>query len=294
MRCSSAALLTVLAGSLTLALPAAAAAPDGTAYHLYRPGLPAAPAASPASGPTMLYYGGPVLASVRVVAVMWGRNVAKTTGSLISPYFKAMVNSTYADQFAQYSTHMRGVNGHRGTNQTITRGTFRGKFRITPANTAKTLTDGDVQTELKAQIAAGALPAANLDTLYMIYFPSDITITLGGSRSCVAFGAYHEAVSATVTPDNVFYGVMPDCGGGFSSITVASSHEFAEAVTDAIPTPGSHPAYPQAWNTSNGFEIGDLCEGHDTTLTGGGETYTVQEVFTKSTNACATGTFTSP
>jgi len=40
-----------------------------------------------------------------------------------------------------------------------------------------------------------------------------------------------------------------------------------------------------AWNTSNGYEIGDPYEGHDTTLAGGGETYTVQEVFTNSTNA---------
>ena len=186
------------------------------------------------------------------------------------------------------------MNGHPGTNQTITRGFFRGKVRITPSNSSKTLSDGDIRTELHAQIAAGALPAADLNTLYMIYFPADITITLGGGRSCTSFGAYHEAISSTVTPSNVFYGVMPDCGGGFSSITVASSHEFAEAVTDAIPTPGSHPAYPQAWNTANGFEIGDLCEGHDTTLAGGGETYTVQEVFTNSTNACATGNFTNP
>ena len=147
---------------------------------------------------------------------------------------------------------------------------------------------------MKAQIAAGKLPAANLNTLYMIYFPPGITITLGGGQSCSSFGAYHEAVSSTVTPNNVFYGVMPDCGGGFATITVVSSHEFAEAISDAIPTPGTHPAYPQAWNTANGYEIGDLCEGHDTTLTGAGETYTVQEVFTNSTNACATGKFTSP
>ena len=62
-------MLAALAGYLSLALPAAAA-PDGTAYHLYRPGLPAAPAASPASGPTMLYYGGPVISHVRVTVVL--------------------------------------------------------------------------------------------------------------------------------------------------------------------------------------------------------------------------------
>ncbi|MGI9170218.1 MAG: hypothetical protein ACR2FH_08600 [Caulobacteraceae bacterium] len=294
MRRSSAAMLTALAGCLSLALPAAAAAPDATAYHLYRPNLRPAPAASAASGPTMLYYGGPVIAKVKVAVVIWGDGVAKSTTSLIAPFFRAMVNSTYVDQLTQYSTNVTGVNGHPGTNQTIGRGSFRGKFKITPANGAKTLSDGDVQTELQAQIAAGMLPPASLNTLYMIYFPRDITITLGKSRSCVAFGAYHSAVSSTVTPDNVFYGVMPDCGGGFSTLTSVSSHEFAEAITDAIPTPGSHPAYPQAWNTVDGFEIGDLCESRHGTLSGGGESYTVQEMFTNSTNACATGNFTSP
>ncbi len=293
MRSCSAAMLTTLAVSLTLAWPAAAA-PDGTAYHLYRPGLRPAPAVSPPGAATMLYYGGPVIAHVKVAVVIWGHGVAKTTTSLIAPYFKGIVNSTYVDQLAQYSTNITGVNGHPGTDQTITRGTFHGKFKITPINTSKNLTDGDVQTELKAQIAAGALPPASLNSLYMIYFPSDITISLGNLKSCVAFGAYHEAVSSTVTHANVFYGVMPDCGGGFTAATIVSSHEFAEAITDAIPTPGTHPAYPQAWNDANGNEIGDLCEGHITTLTAAGEVYKVQEIFTNSTNACATGKFTSP
>jgi hypothetical protein len=294
MRSRSAALFTTLAASLSLALPAMAA-PDGTAYHLYRPNFHPAPSMAQPGAATMLYFGGPVISTVKVVAVLWGPSVPKTTTARLSPFFKAIVNSTYVDQLAQYSTvGITGVNGRPGTNQTIARGTFSGKFVITPSNTSKTLTDADVQTELLAQIAAGHLPAANLNRLYMIYFPAGITITLGGSKSCVAFGAYHEAVSSTVTPSNVFYGVMPDCGGGFSTITDVSSHEFAEAITDAIPTPGSHPAYPQAWNSSNGSEIGDLCESHQTTLTAAGQTYVVQEVFTNSTNACATGKFTSP
>jgi hypothetical protein len=287
-------MLTVLAASLGLALPATAA-PDGGAYHLYRPNFRPPPETVTPNAATMLYYGGPVIASVKVVAVLWGTGVPKTTTSRLSPFFKAIVNSTYVDQLAQYSTvGIVGVNGRPGTNQTIGRGSYTGKFRITPTNTSTTLTDDDVQTELKAQIAAGKLPAADLNTLYMMYFPASITITLGGSRSCVSFGAYHEAVSAHVTAKNVFYGVMPDCGGGFASVTDVSSHEFAEAITDAIPTPGSHPAYPQAWNTSNGFEIGDLCQSFQTTLTAAGQTYVVQEVFTNSTNACAKGKFTSP
>ena len=133
---------------------------------------------------------GPVIAKVKVVIVLWGPDVPKTTTSAIKPFFKAITNSTYADQLSQYSTvGITGVNGDPGTNQTIVRGTMRGMFKITPINKSKMLTDADVQQELMAQMASGALPAADLNTLYMTYFPAGISITLDNLKSCVDFGA---------------------------------------------------------------------------------------------------------
>jgi len=285
---TAASLLT--AASLALS-PALA---DPTAYHIMRPASKIARGGHPRAA-TVLYFGGPVISTVNVVGVLWGSKVPATTKSNIGPFLQSIVNSTFVDQLKQYSTvGITGTNGDPGTNQTIARGTYAGLVTITPKNKATKLTDALVTAELQAQIAAGVLPAANLNTLYMIYFPSNITITLDGLTSCIDFGAYHESVSATVTPNNVFYGVMPACGGGFASITVASSHEFAEAVTDPLPTPGSNPAYPQAWNDSMGDEIADLCEGNNTRLTTKTKTYTIQEVFNNSKNACATGKFTSP
>ncbi len=294
MRLATPAALTALA--LSVCLPyAATAAPGGGAYHIYQlhntpKGVTAPPPAS-----SMLYYGGPVIAKTKVVVVLWGPNINKSLSRTLKPYFQALVNSTYVDQLGQYSTvGITGVNGDPGTNQTIARGSYGGKFVITPTNTKTTLTDAEVQAELKAQIAAGHLPAANLNTLYMTYFPAGVTITLGTLRSCSSFGAYHEAVSSTVTPSNIFYGVMPDCGYSVASETSVSSHEFAEATTDAIPTPGSNPAFPQAWNTFNGYEIGDLCQSFSGTLTAAGQKYTVQQIFSNKTHACSTGNYTSP
>jgi hypothetical protein len=127
----------------------------------------------------------------------------------------------------------------------------------------------------------------------MTYFPPGVTITLGNSASCTSFGAYHEGFK-NKTYGGVFYGVMPDCGYSFSYETVVSSHELAEATTDNFPTPGTKPNYPQAWNTSDGYEIGDLCEGTSGTLTAGSTKYTVQQLFSNATNACTTGNYTSP
>jgi hypothetical protein len=278
---------------------AAAATPDGSgSYHLFpMSGLiatqPSVEARSRNAARTELYYGGPVLPKIKVVTVIWGNDVNKITINNIGPFFAGIVNSTFVDQLTQYSTNLTGVNGHAGTHQTIGRGIYRGQFKITPGHKSANLTNAAVQSELKAQIAAKHLPAADQNTLYMVYFPSSITITAGNAVSCRQFAAYHSASPGTVG-NNVFYGVMPDCLGGFVEQTVSSSHEFAEALTDGIPTPGSHPAYPQAWNTSDGEEIGDLCEGTRATLTVGANRYRIQQVFLNTTKACSKGSYQSP
>ena len=87
---------------------------------------------------------------------------------------------------------------------------------------------------------------------------------------------------------------MPDCGYSFDTTTIISSHELAEAVTDAFPTPGSHPKYPQAWNTSAGSEAGDLCEGTSGTLAAGKTSYQVQQIYSNKRAGCTVGNYTSP
>jgi hypothetical protein len=271
---------------------AAEAATPPAAIHLYKPGT--APASSSTAGTEVRYYGGPVISKVKVEVVFWTAGVAAATQAGIGGFLAALANSNFVDQLAQYDTKLKGVNGKPGTNQTIFRGQVIGRVTITPQNTRLKLTDAAVKQELRHQITIGKLPQQDPNTLYMIYFPANVTISIDGAVSCQAFGAYHEAGPGQVGAANLFYGVMPDCGGGFVEQTVVSSHEFAEAVTDAIPTPGTHPAYPQAWNTANGYEIADLCESTSANLVAGKTAYRVQEVFSNATSACATGNFTSP
>jgi hypothetical protein len=167
---------------------------------------------------------------------------------------------------------------------------------ITPINTSSSLSDADVQAELEAQIAAGHLPKPDDNTLYMTYFPAGISISIGSDASCQTFCAYHEGFKSAKLGQNVYYGVMPVCGFGcgfggstFDSLTIVSSHECTEAVTDPFPTPGSSPAYPQAWNDSGGQEIGDLCAQGNSTVTGHGITSAVQWEYDNSIGGCAQG-----
>jgi len=245
----------------------------------------------------MEYFGGIVFSSVEVVSVMWGPNVNSTTVAEIPDFSAAIVNSTFIDQLGEYSTvGLRGVNGHKGSNQTIARGTFYGQVQITPHNKSNNLSDTDIHHELAWQIEHGYLPPQGPNMLYMIYFPTNITITLDGLVSCQDFGAYHYATNTHERSTTIkFYSVEPDCSAGFGYITYAASHEFAEATTDNIPTPGTNPAFPQAWNTSDGYEIGDLCEGDTGTLTDDTTSYEVTQVWLNiPNNACSTGNYTSP
>ena len=241
------------------------------------------------------YYGGSVFTAPKVVSVMWGSSVNPTIVSTIPGFSGAIVNSTYVDQMAtNYDTPKHGINGHKGTKQIIGRGTYLGQTVITPKNQNTNITDDDVQAEIKFQIKKGHLPPADLNTLYMIYFPVTVTITLDGLTSCQDFGAYHFAtVDDKLSKKNIFYTVEPDCHSSINSITFAASHEYAEATTDNVPTPGSVPDFPQAWNDASGFEIGDLCGGSGT-LTAGASHWTVTQYFLNTTMKCSLGNYASP
>ncbi|MDE2291689.1 MAG: hypothetical protein KGL53_06370 [Elusimicrobia bacterium] len=283
-----------LAAVLGLALASAAqAAPHGVFWAQGR-----RPTRS-ASGGGLLYYGGPVISHAKVYAVFWGDNVDPETKAKIGPFFANMLDSGYMDWLKEYQTGITAVDGRRGTGQTIGRGRFMGALTIHPKNAATDLSDADIQTELDGQIAAGKLPPSDGDTLYMVYFPSGVGVSVGGMASCSSFCAYHEGFKSARSGAPVYYGVMPVCGWGcgfggsaFDSLSIVSSHEATEAVTDPFPTPGSSPAYPQAWNSSDGQEIGDLCADGSSTVTGRGLTSAVQWEWDNSIDACAKGPWT--
>ena len=227
---------------LVLALSAVAnAAPHGMYPTHQQRFLNSILSHKPSTEPQVKYYGGMVIANVKVYSVFWGANVDPTTTGKIGSFFSATVNSTYMDWLKEYNTNIKAVDGRQGTNQSIGRGTYAGEYTITPKNVSTTLTDANIQAEIELQIGAGALPRPDNNTLFMVYFPAGITITLDGQASCQAFCAYHESY-VSQTFGNVFYGVMPDMGGAcslgcgfqpqpFDNITEVTSHELIEAIT---------------------------------------------------------------
>ena len=170
----------------------------------------------------------------------------------------------------------------------IGKGSGGGHVNIPTAGLPTSFTDSSqgqpatVQDYLQARIADGTLPQPTQETLYVVYLPAAVSITLDGASSCREFGGYHNTL--TYTPEAgaaipVPYAIVPRCDTTTTTTTIAASHEIIEAATD--PDVGqSNVAYymvNEAWAFAGG-EVGDLCvdftgTGADTYLEGA---FTVQ------------------
>ena len=252
-----------------------------------------------ASTPSLSYYDGPVVSNPEIVVVFWGSDVDPSTVSGIGGFYDAVLDSPVMDLLGEYDT----VGLLNGTNQAIGHGTLKGTYTITPsqANSGTQLYDSNVQLELLQQITDGVLPGPTFDaagiqnTIYMIYFPPGVTITLSGpaGASCQTFCAYHGITGKAFAGRHLRYGVFPDygptstcsevCGSGsaFDNLTSFSTHELAEAVTD--PVAGFYFGYPTGWYDTAHGEVADICNGNETS---GASGYTVQRLWSNLQQRC--------
>jgi len=136
-----------------------------------------------------------------------------------------------------------------------------------------TLTDAQIQTWLAGKLNADdpAFPAADANSLYILYYPSTTSVSDGQGTSCKDFGGYHGSIALDSAHGTkpVAYAVIPRCATfanltGINVVTGTSSHEIIEAATD--PYPQSDPAYSSvdpdhiAWMFFlGGGELGDMC-----------------------------------
>jgi hypothetical protein len=126
----------------------------------------------------------------------------------------------------------------------------------------------------------------------MVHFPPGVSIIgSDGTKSCVEYCAYHGAF--THKGQNVYYAVIPDQGGNcatgcgddkdpFNNTTSVSSHELAEAVTDAAFGITTKFAAPLAWYDQTFGEIGDICNNEHGAAAG----YVVQKEWSNAAKSC--------
>jgi hypothetical protein len=197
--------------------------------------------------PQLTYRGGPLLANVEVTTIYWGSAWANDPiQSQLDGFFDFIVGSSLIDQLAEYSINNFNI-GHGSHVQTF----------VLSQDPPSTVDDVDIAAFVQNLISNGTLPPQNANSLYFVFTPAGVTVTLQGSASCVDFCGYHNS-DPTGT---LFYAVVPypNCSGCqfagtlFDSATVIASHEFCESITDPIPGSG--------WYDDANGEIGDICEG---------------------------------
>ena len=227
-----------------------------------------------AAAGNLTYRGGPLLQHVKIYTVFWGSGVASQTE--LGQYYTAVTNSSYFDWLSEYD-----ANG-----MSIGRGTFAGAYTIANPPGGSSIQDSDIANGIDAEITAGRIPKNDPNSLYMVYFPPGVSISMGGSQSCVQFCAYHSTLSRS-DGTNLYYGVIPDLGGAcaggcgagtlLQSTTEVSSHEMIEAVTD--PAVGINVL---GWYDDAQGEIGDICNGQAGDVSG----YQVQLEWSNKNGAC--------
>jgi len=255
-------------------------------------------------------FGGPIISQPAVVEVLWGSpssaNVyidAFTNGES-EKWYKNILKSPFIDWLAQYGT----------SSQKISRGSFVSRVAITPSPNAQsgTISDSQVQYELKKQLAKGKLPPPQTsngftNTIYVIHFPRQIDILNGlGLRTCLLICGYHGSFPYNNT--YISYIVVPDmshggCPGGcvnspgvntWEKTQVVTSHELLESITDTrisellrpnitfLPSNSSKLTY---YDPIHG-EIGDLCLNIYGTMVVNGITLYAQKGWSNYDNCC--------
>jgi hypothetical protein len=203
--------------------------------------------AAPVSTAQLTYRGGPLLPAAQVFVLFWGTAWEGAQAALvqqINQFFDLVLTSPLLDQLGEYSV----------AGMTIGHGSRTGSV-ILSTDPPSAIADADVQKLIQQEISNdSAVPQPTANSLYFVYLPPGVTISLDGAASCSNFCGYHSDINGSI-----FYAVMPypDCAGctGAATVTDAltstSSHELCEAITD--PVPG------QGWYDDQNGEIGDIC-----------------------------------
>lgn len=241
----------------------------------------------------LTYHNGPLLTSVKVFAFFWGdwtgteENATRDWLERFWFFVGQDGDNSLMDQLAEYNV----------TGYTIGRGTFLGQINITNPAPPASLPDGSIQQFLTNQILTNPDvpkpdPSQPHSNLYFVYLPPGVTVSAFSGSSCggtnVTFCGYHDAIPTQNPATQIFYAVEPwycaNCeitaAQGIDSLTVTSSHELCEAITDPIVGTGWY-------DTSNGEEIGDLCAWQVKTLNPYSDfSFVIQKEWSNSQNGC--------
>jgi hypothetical protein len=241
-------------------------------------------AASYGSG-NLTNHGGHEIPFAGFYAIFWNSMVANSAGSQGYSTLQAQV-AEFAQTFSDGAAYSQSDTAADYTivTQYSATDTIQPSLAYVGATvdnqaTQSSISDSRVRSYLAGFFNAHPGVSADSDTVYGVYFPHGMKITLQGGASCSAFCGYHSHF--TYNGKTIRYAVFPytDCracsltGKAAADIlTIVTSHEIREAVTDAD---GS------AWYDGSGYEADDKCAWHNLyqMSRGGKSTFWVQPEY---------------
>ena len=206
--------------------------------------------------PRLQDYGGPVLATPKVVPIFFANEDSSKITALVDFFGKLPSSSYWTSTAKEY-----GV-GSLTIAQAVT----------LTENAPQSIDNNGIESWLTNAIVMNEVPANEPSkTIYFLYYPSTTTVTFQGIKSCTGFGGYHGETNGAVYAEVngcASYGAKLAPGEtvtGIDDATGLTTHELLEAVTD--PFVKTNPKYATIDQTHTawrlflyGGEIADTCE----------------------------------
>jgi hypothetical protein len=246
--------------ALLLSLTLAACTGQDLGGPVYGPGRVDVDKADTTNG--VPYHGGPVLHHPIAVRLYWGSWWTTDEGqarmAILDGFAADAGRTDWWDITAQYGDAKGTVEGDKlGDGASVT---------ISDSEPGDVVSDKRIRAFVTAHAPAGTQNTN--DAIYVVFTPPGTIVSSRWGKSCDAICAYHWHFTGTISSKSrdVKYAVIPslDCWDGCGihgvhvndettdQMTVALSHELAEAATDPDVT---------AWHgPHNDGEVGDLCD----------------------------------
>jgi hypothetical protein len=267
-----------------------------------------------AATPLIYHSGGPIMQSVSIYVIFWlppklqngsPTNLSKQYQDLQIRFMKDYPGHGIGNNNTQYSDNVGGA-----THYILNAGQFVESYLDTnpyPASACKDtvtpgncITDAQIKTELQRVMTLKKWKGG-LNNIYFVYTGAgEGSCFDASSNSCAytAYCAYHGAISgaAPIIYANMPYAdtkycwtsTSPSPNGAADADAAASvaSHELTEAITDPL---------LNAWYSSTGAEIGDLCawnfgtntwDGNKANQMWNGNFYELQQEYSNHVNNC--------
>lgn len=189
---------------------------------------------------TVTYHGGALMPNVQTQAIYLGSDwqstsTLQTQTGQFDQFLSTLVSGAYMDMLTN-----AGYNVGRGTSSA-------GVINTTTLNKNTGVTDAAIQRQVQSMITAGQVQAPNSNRLYVVFVEPGVVVKDGTDTSANSFLGYHGAFAgrtASGASADIRYAVLPYPGGvnptpasqgfnnAFEELTVVTSHEVTEAVTD--------------------------------------------------------------